>query len=379
MKLIYACVLSLLAATANASWINVTPPLGSTPVSATGVGSLTFNWWTSGGTTGPYADIYYPSSYGGFNDNLIEHASCVVVHYHGGGWIGGDPRYYNDSGNSPMPTLVGSFAGAMNCIVVAMSYPTASLSNGTTGTLLQWTPLNFSTQDPKVQTIYGSIYYTGSVVHTFNEFYNTHFQSWKSRNPALKLYVAGESAGAYLAQRLATDGRWPIDTSLVAGLSIINPASAAGSTATSVLADSPTTCASRLGTDQCNALKSLYGEYGGGYNANDLKNYTSRNSTLVTYYFANICDGVSDVGSSILGYINTLPSANRKISVHKSFYPSAGTSGHGGWGTLYSDWGNYNTSQFLAFEASSYAGSDNGKYGPNCTITTPPLQQNIIN
>ena len=152
--------------------------------------------------------------------------------------------------------------------------------------------------------------------HTFGQIYQSIFKAWEAQRAAggvtekRLLYVGGESAGAYLAQRVATDGgAWKarVNASLVAGVPILNPAAV---------------------------------------------NPTAKSEALQTHYLVNGCDDLTELGAAMKGWFNAMPGTAKRVSVHKPFKTAAGA-GHGDWNILYTDWMG-NAASWYVLGAGSY-------------------------
>lgn len=356
-------------------------------------------WWedTKGQKTGQFTDVYYNSTYGGFNDELIKNTRCVFAHYHGGGWRGSDPRYSDLVGDTTIPTLVKYFVKTENCIVIMPSYPLAAFNADDSlnpsydhdGNLIA----NFSVHDIIGDVGANRIGRTGSVFHTFDLFYNQFFTKWNNLraqygiHEPLKLFVGGESAGAYVAQRVATDGRWPVEMSVVGGQFVPNPGSVYSSggvvSELSDLADD-FQCFKQYNANQCQSYRQLYGTYSGAYNSLDLHLYNANNPNLTTYYLTNICDTLTEVGTALVGWFDTLPKERKKLMIHKGIpdpkNPSENLEGHAVFGKMYENiltatpqnWQqNWIVNTLVSGMDPSYKPEPGKKYGAACAKNTP--------
>jgi acetyl esterase/lipase len=311
---------------------------------------------------GQYADIYYNNAHGPLTPGTVLAANCVFVYYHGGSWLAGDPSEGTvQYPAAPLPnTQPASFnytlppfhiaAQTLGCIVVSMSYPLSernSLGHLTAANIRTSTPSVYESNTITLQRIMGNDVTpnrNGSVFQTFDAFYNNVYLPWKTQNPNLYLMVGGASAGAYIAMRVATDGRWPVSQALVTGVPVPNPR-ARSATTVGLMEDAqtpgdPNACMTKYGPD-CIYFREVYTGipndgsvrplfstgYNGGPNSMDLHLYTGHNPALtMTYYINSICDDLTEVGAALPGWFNDLPVANRQLMVHKSikYTPNTG-------------------------------------------------------
>lgn len=369
-------------------------------------------------TAAQWSDIFFPNTPTGWSNEMISQATCVYIHYHGGGWTGNDPRdtinpfgnYYEEQQKPEiLSVLVDKFAAPVNrggfgCIMITMSYPLAKY-DAATGNLLKMTdgPSGVINQKINVSKIIGSIFLQGSVYWTFNKFYWNQFVKWKAINPNLQLYVGGVSAGAYLAQRIATAGTWPINGSLLMSPPILNP-KAFDDTVISRLDNSNPIIGRRCttafggpmninnyGKIMCNLFSQLYGATNGSGNQNDLHNYSENNLLAMTYVISNICDNISDTGSIVKGWFNSIAPDKRQIYIHTGFndMPETTGSGHGHFGKMYRDFfisggpGLPLGSQWLANGAATYSpqtiGENSPQYASNCFDPVTFIRNSIQN
>lgn len=367
------------------------------------------HWWLDGAgqKTGQYADVYYNNRFGGFTEELIKNTRCIFAHYHGSGWRGSDPRHSDLPGDTVIPTLVNYFVKTENCIVMMPSYPLAAFGADDSlqpmydhdGNLIA----NFSIHD--ILGDYGPnrTGRTGSVFHTFDLFYQQYFTQWNALrqqfgvHEPLKLFVGGESAGAYIAQRLATDGRWPVEMSVVGGQFVHNPYSTNKDPAViSELNELPDgfQCRQQYNVNQCKAYRQLYGAYRGEYNSLDLHHYNGNNPLLTTYYVTNICDTLTEVGPALVGWFDTLPKERKKLLIHKGIAnpsnPGENLEGHSVFSQMYANLltataANWQNNWIVNTHASGadpvYTPTAGEKYGAACAAerASPNLMGRIRN
>lgn len=367
------------------------------------------HWWVGADeqSTGQYTDVYYNNAHNGFNDELIRNTRCVFVHYHGSGWRGSDPRYSDLKGDTTIPTLVKYFVKTENCIVVMPSYPLAAFNADDSlkpifdhdGKLIP----DFSVHD--IIGNYGSnrTGRIGSVFHTFDILYTNFFTKWNNLraqfgiHEPLKLFVGGESAGAYIAQRIATDGRWPVEMSVVGGQFVPNPSSVyAHGDVVSELSDLEDgfQCENQYNPERCDAYRKLYGNHSGAPNTLDLHHYNANNLNLTTWYITNICDTVTEVGPALVGWFDTLPKERKKLLIHKGIVnpnnPSENLEGHEVFAHMYENIlsatsQNWQQNWVVNTHASgmdpTYKPAPGTKYGAACaqTIASPELMKRIRN
>ena len=386
-KLFASCImgLSCLGSLAHAAWDQATniPEFPASLKNKLGDKVAVIPGYLMG--NGQYSDVYYRNDRGGWITNMIDMAPCVFVHYHGGNWTGGDPRYSGDD-DTTISTLVNHYVGGLGCIFVGMSYPLAEVesSNGYikplrdhSGQMILNPTLHDIIGDNDGPTMTGR---TGSVFETFNLFYTKHFQQWKAssyRSTPLQLYVGGESAGAYIAQRVASDGRWAVNASLVSGVPVLNPRSRFKSTlvGSELLDDDPDLvyenpndrCETQWSQPICKQFRNLYNnKYSGEENMLDLHRYNG-NAELTTYYIANICDDLTEVGAALRGWFDGIPANKKRLFIHKGF---ADNVGHGHWAEMYSDIISNNAPAWLSNgETMLLPHPWTSKYGAYCTGT----------
>ena len=410
-SVIFAAIASSAAA---GSWYQSPPntrflPPGVDPLKVSVINNYKWNLENTN-ITAQWSDIFYPNTPSGWSDAMIAKAPCVYVHYHGGGWTGGDPRdtvlasdnsYVAAQKPEILRNVVNRFsapqaAGGFGCITVTMSYPLSSYDSS--GNLLNNLdgPSTIVGKPVTLKKIIGSIYVQGSVYWTFNQFYTNHFSAWKAKNPTLQLYVGGVSAGAYIAQRVATSGNWPVSASLLMSPPILNPRSADLSMRSRLDTTNPVVsrrCTSAFFGDSrayCDVLSKIYEYSENGFNANDLKNFYLNSSLQMTYVIGNICDNVTDMGSIVKGWFNTLPPTKRQLYVHVGFNntPSPSDTSHGNFAAMYADFfstgapGLPNGTKWLANGVSHYSpatiGSIHPQFASNCTDSALPFIKDSI-
>lgn len=256
--------------------------------------------------SGQWVDTYYLGDTG---TDQAASPSCIVVYYHGGGFRLGSPR--DVAGSDQL--LLAAAVQKSGCIFMVPSYPT---NQGTTA------------QYP-IPAIIGNIDRTGSVFGSFNALYTQYIQPWMQANPQLKLWTAGTSAGAILAQRIAVSGHWPVDGTFLIAPPVKNAQYHGSQTEQEGVAiQDPLgpTCDARMrnGTD-CSYARALFEIDGNApwsprAAANDLSYYAaSTPAGLQTHVLINACDDVADLGSFMRGYFNHLDPSRRHISIWKGF------------------------------------------------------------
>lgn len=247
------------------------------------------------GNGGFWGDVYYRSNPNRFTPELIQNSSCVFVYYHGGGFVGGDPRMSGQqSGVNPVQTLANEFVGNRNCIMISYTYPLTTPAPGT---------------PDQADYLYGalSFIWPGTASAAFADLYNNHISQWKISNPTMKIYVGGNSAGSLIAQRVALDPRFSIDESFVMALPVMK-----GGPGYVGAIDG---CS---GVD-CNWSRTLWNYP--TFDGTDISNYISYHSAyrpqLKTNVILNACDAVVNLGAAMRGYLNNIP--NARISVRKGY------------------------------------------------------------
>lgn len=323
--------------TAHSAW-DQTPPAYNSNFPFPPVG-LASNISTIGGVSlgnGQYVDAYYSNKYP-WSAQTIQNATCVFVHFHGGGWYTQNTRYISPPGTpeelardlyNVIPTLANRLVKDLGCIMLAMSYPLSDVN------------VNTGAVTFKVSDIIGDINIRGSAFNSFEIFYRQHYEQWKSSiNPNLALYVGGESAGAYIAQRIATNGRWPVSSSMLMALPTFNPGVISSSMLSELSENSSDQheCSRDNPPALCSIYRNLYGSYNGSYNQLDLSNYVNNNPNLSnTIYLANACDEIAEIGSSILGWFSLISANKKTIAIHNGF-STASSTGHTNFTKIYQD------------------------------------------
>jgi acetyl esterase/lipase len=258
---------------------------------------------------GQWVDTYYPGSGGDTMPAVVQGASCIVVYYHGGGFSAGSPRDIAGS------DLLAASVQKGGCIFLIPSYPT---NPG-------------STVDYPLSAILGSPDRAGSAFGSFQALYAQYIQPWMQANPNLRLWTAGTSAGAIVAQRIAASGHWPVTKTFL----IAPPVKNAQYHGTQTEVDGVgiqdplgPTCASRArNAADCAVTRALFGYTGNNDPAwsadaarNDLSYYAKTTPASVqTHVVINACDDVADLGSFMRGYFNHLAPSTRRISIWRGF------------------------------------------------------------
>ena len=287
---------SAILPTANAAWEHLSPgttaPNTDSRVTVQPPIQLDSKQWV---------DVYFPNTPGGLTPATIANTTCILVYFHGGSFLGGDPRDSNEGpATNPMQTMISSYVGNSGCLLISMSYP---LNESTAS----WWTIQKILNGPEVGSVYGA----------FDEIYTKWLAPWKAGNPNIRLYTTGISAGALIAQRIATDGRWAIDETILVSPPVVNPRYV------DETIDGPlnTPYCDRDNPQRCEYLRNIW-SWSDQVAANpaDLSYYHTSRPQLVTNVLFNACDDVVDLRAAVVGYFNRL--TNVRISVHKGYTKS---------------------------------------------------------
>lgn len=285
-----------------------TPTMPSTPAASPHPGVMVHPPLEFGGQ---WIDTYFPASPGGLTPAVVAATNCIVIHYHGGGFVGGDPRESGAANfESILPELVTAFVVGQGCIFASTSY-----------SLKLPTDTNYN-----INGLLGAPNINKSVYGAFDALYTQILQPWMQSNPNIQLWTTGVSAGSVLSQRVATSGNWPISKTLLIGTTAKNARFfGANVPGTSVPIKDPlwSSCETRTNDPAgCATLRDVF-DHNGIFWPNpslDISYYAQSTPTnLETNVIINACDDVTDLGSWMRGYFNHIPAANRKISVWKGF------------------------------------------------------------
>jgi len=299
-------VISFVISTPAIAQYSKSPPATTAPIPAEGI-----MVYRPVAINGQWVDTYYPShpSEGQSTPpGTGQSPSCIVVYYHGGGFHLGSPREVASSNQ-----LLVAAVQRSGCMFMIPSYPTNPGPN------VQYT----------IPAIVGDTERAGSVFGSFNTLFKQYIQPWMHSNPQLKIWTAGTSAGAILAQRIAASGHWPITGTFLIAPPVKNAQYFGSETEeqdVAILDPLGPTCEQRMRNDtDCSHARALFeieksAAWSPRATTNDLSYYAaSTPAGLQTHVLINACDDVADLGSFMRGYFNHLDPAHRHISIWKGF------------------------------------------------------------
>lgn len=234
---------------------------------------------------GQWGDVYYP-------DCNTQDIKGMLVHFHGGGWTCKNPAatcgprvFHSGEGAKVLKALVERYV-LDNWIFVDVAYPLSmGVGDYTLSDLYDGQPHN---------PPYSWNLSFGSIKDTFNA-----VLQWRSlqsyyAGKTLDLVIAGQSAGAWVAQRLAHDFRNDVTETVLIGPPLPQNEIQPGFCET----EYPTA------TVACADLRYIY-EYDASYgpcdNPNDLCNSSHANFSQnypYTNFLVNTCDGVAESGDA---------------------------------------------------------------------------------
>lgn len=271
----------------------------------------------------------------------------VFIYWHGGAWLKNDPRYISTGANSIRQRQFINFLesilvndGSFDAMVVSVSYlegysdtkGLAEMYDGYLGNISNISQYN----------LYNSIPLPNTIAQSFRlvlEYINAAVSPY-----TVQYWTTGDSAGAWIAQRLATDRKVRLDGkpsfdsivtgSVITGLPTLN-VNNYGELGNECGSDYPYTypyIENATNLSLCESLRWRYFSSPSYYylsnNINDLKHY-SLGTDNFTVYLNTACDYWSEVKDARNEWLYLLPQDKLNIGIEKKYLDFYNNSGSG--------------------------------------------------
>lgn len=305
--------------------------------------SIDVNGYSTGNSQ--FADLYFTGTDESpeFFDFSNGKPKYVFIYWHGGAWVGNDPRYANANYirqrqfiNYLESILVND--GSFDAMIISVSYlegygnhdSLAAMYDGYTGDITNIGQYYSYNSTAPSNTIAHSFKIILEYINASAGFSNVH------------IWTAGDSAGAWIAQRLATDRKNRLNTPLIFD-SIVEGSFITGTPTVDVPdgeigyecgSDDPLNIPyieNATSSSTCTKLRYRYNVipvYRWSNNINNLKYYAQGTDNL-TIYLNTACDYWSEVKDARNEWLHLLPQDKLGINIEKKYldiYNNSGSS-----------------------------------------------------